>query len=135
MFHLYEGFFGSAIARDGFGLQGAGRLFINGDSGTLELSAERALPMLVSLPLAMLPLGRVFRHLYRAPATYVFSVSQIKDLAQEGRVIRLRAPQSNGRVRQTKFTAQREAEAQEIFNTINRVKLMHAGDLAGRLSR
>jgi hypothetical protein len=125
IFHIYEGSFGSALARDGFGLQGAGRLFINAESGTLELSGERSLPMLISLPLAMLPLGRVFRTLRRTPATYAFPVNRIKDLAQEGRIVRFRAPQDNASMKQTRFNARSEAQAQEIFNTINRVRLMH----------
>jgi hypothetical protein len=125
-FHIYEGSFGSELARDGFGLQGAGRLFINADSGTLELSGERSLPMLVTFSLMLPPFNRLFRKFSRTPTTYTFPVNQIKDLAQEGRVIRFRAPQDNDSMKQTRFNAHSEAQAQEIFNTINRVKLMHA---------
>lgn len=125
MFHIYEGYFGSTLARDGFGLHGEGRLFINGDSGTLELSAEWSLPMLVSLSLSLLPFNRLYRTLYRPPTTYAFPVKQIKDLTQEGRVVRFRAPKKQEQMKQTRFTAQTEAQAQEIFNAINRVKLAH----------
>jgi hypothetical protein len=124
-FHIYEGYFGSELARDGFGLQGAGRLFINAESGTLELNGERSLPMLLTLSLTLPPFDRLFRKLCRTPATYAFPVNRIKDLAQEGRVIRFRAPQDNASMKQTRFIAQSEAQAQQIFNTINRVRLMH----------
>ena len=130
MFHIYEGYFGGLFARDGFGLQGEGRLFINGESGTVELSAERALPMLFNIPLTMLPFSRRFRTRYRPSATYAFPVNQIKDFRQEGRVIRFRAPNSSGRIKQTKFTAQSEAEAQEMTNVINGLKLMQPSPLA-----
>ncbi|MBD0325829.1 MAG: hypothetical protein ICV68_05325 [Pyrinomonadaceae bacterium] len=112
LFHIYEGFFGGILFRDGFGLQGEGRLFINGEQGTIEISAERPLPF-----------SRLFRTLHRPPTTYTFPANQIKDLTQQGRVIQFRAPKNNGKLKQTKFTAQAEAEAQEIYNVINSLNL------------
>jgi hypothetical protein len=123
MFHIYEGFFGGVFNRDGFGLQGQGRLFINGESGTMELSAERPLPMLITLPLALVPFSRIFRTLYRPSATYTFPIHQIQDFTQEGRTIRFRAPNNQGRLRRTTFTAQSEPQAQEITNVVNSLKL------------
>ena len=132
MFHIYEGYFGSLFWRDGFGLQGEGRLFINGESGTVELSAERPLPMLLTIPLTVLPFSRLIRTLYRPAATYAFPATQIKDFTQENRVIRFRAPDNDGRIRHTRFTARSEAEAQEITNVINSIKLTQPSPLDAR---
>lgn len=129
MFHIYEGYFGGLFVRDGFGLQGEGRLFVNGESGIVELSAERPLPMLFTISLTVIPFSRLFRTLYRPSATYAFPVNQIKDFTQEGRLIRFRAPNSSGRMKQTKFTARSEAEAQEMTNVINGLKLMQPSPL------
>lgn len=118
LFHIYEGSFGGIFNRDGFGLQGKGRLFINGEQGTAEISADRPLPMPITLLLTLIPFNRLFRTLYRPSKTFTFSVTQIKDLTQEGRSIRFRAPKSDGRLKQTSFTAQSEAEAQEIVNVV-----------------
>ncbi len=129
MFHIYEGYFGSLFSRDGFGLQGEGRLFINGERGTVELSAERPLPMLITIPLSVIPFNHLFRTLYRVAATYTFPANQIKDFTQEGRVIRFRAPNNDGRLKQTRFTTRSEAEAQEITNVINSIKLTQPSPL------
>jgi hypothetical protein len=123
MFHIYEGFFGGIFNRDGFGLQGDGRLFINGERGTVEISADRPLPMPITLLLTLVPFSRLFRTLYRPSKTYTFSANQIQDLTQQGRSIRFRAPKNNGAMRRTSFTAQSEAEAQEMTNVINGLKL------------
>ncbi|HEX7999619.1 MAG TPA: hypothetical protein VF528_14630 [Pyrinomonadaceae bacterium] len=134
-FHIYEGFFGGIFSRDGFGLQGDGRLFINGEQRTIEISAGRPLPMALTIPLKRLPFSRLFRTLNRPPTTYTFPVNQIKDLTQEGRVIQFRAPENRGQMKRTKFTAQAEAEAQEIYNLINRLSLRPASSFAKNLPR
>lgn len=123
MFHIYEGFFGGVFNRDGFGLQGNGRLFINGERGTAEISADRPLPMLITLLLTLVPFSRLFRTLYRPSKTYTFSVNQIRDFTQQGRSIRFRAPKNDGAMKRTSFTARSEAEAQEITNAINNLNL------------
>ena len=123
MFHIYEGFFGGVFNRDGFGLQGNGRLFINGERGTVELSAESALPMLITISLTLLPFSRLFRTLYRPSKTFTFPIAQIKDFTQQGRSIHFLAPKNDDSMKRASFTAQSEAEAQEIVNIVNGLKL------------
>jgi hypothetical protein len=123
MFHIYEGSFGGVFHRDGLGLQGAGRLFINGEQGTVEISAENPLPMLITLSLTLIPFSRLFRTLYRPSRTYAFSINQIQDLTGQGRVIRFRAPNSKGQLKRVSFTAQSLAEAQEIETVLRGISI------------
>lgn len=123
VFHIYEGYFGGVFHRDGFGLQGAGRLFINAEQGTIEVSAENPLPMLVTLPLTLISFSRLFRTLYRPSRTHTFSINRIQDLTGQGRVIRFRAPNSKGQMKRVSFMAQSLAEAQEIETVLRGISI------------
>ncbi|MGC2235269.1 MAG: hypothetical protein WA584_03860 [Pyrinomonadaceae bacterium] len=122
-FYTYNGYFGGFLRKDGFGLHGKGIFHIDATQNKIEVSGEKPLPLIISMPLGLIPVvGRAIRTLYRPSASFTFQPADVGEFVRAGRGIQFKAPKSaGGRLKRVEFTTETDAEAQEIEDAIRRL--------------